>query len=152
MSYGLMDTVVKKVRKGYADSNPQKPLFKYSSQRQGGWYGEDPYEVRDLSFLAAPVPASQSYEAAKFIGGYNEFRPKTATDKLVKADPMAHVQIGREGSVVFYIRPSAPAGAQRLYDAFKEYGDEVGFVDSAPSKSVGEKAFKPGMFLRVWWD
>jgi hypothetical protein len=136
--------VVNQVRKAYADAALQEKAH------------YDP-DARNLEFLSSkPVPASQLYDVAKYIGGYNKFTPKRACDKILKADPDAQVWVGREGSVVMYIKLSSEANAWPLYDAFKKYGDEVGYVDSAPSRSrgVSPKEYVSGVtnILRVWWD
>lgn len=132
------NSILREIRSAYSDTAAQK----------GNSWGE-----RVLHFLSSePVPAALLYNHVKYIGPYNDFYPKRACDRLVKADPRAMVFVGREYSPVLYIRPSSGSAGDRLYKAFKGHADEVGFVSEAPSSSRGSEEYKPGTLLRVWWD
>jgi len=145
--------LLEEIRRAYAEASPQDPMFRYGSQCQGAWYSHDPEQVRNLHFLASdPVSASELYNYTKYIGSYNRFRPKIASNKITAVDPAARVWVGREYSVVLYIAPTTSARAAALYTALKDYGDEVGFVKEMASGGRGDSEYQTGDVLRVWWD
>jgi hypothetical protein len=134
----IVDTL-EEMRMAYADTGKQRDTY--------------PGGARNLGFLSsAPVPAAKLYNYLKYIGQYNEFKPSKATEKIIDADPKSEIWIGREGSVVLYIKPSDDKAGDRLYKGLVKYADEVGFVSEAPSRSMGEPEYKSGSLLRVWWD
>jgi hypothetical protein len=121
--------------KGQADidqSSIDETKLAYSdSVKQGD------YSTRNLDWAGKETNANTYLEQAKIVGSYNEFDPDIAQEVVNTFGDKATYRMGREGSVVTYVKGGnfpVPTGTQEKLKA-----DEF-----THNQKTGE--------VRIWWD
>lgn len=103
-------------------------------------------KIRSLDWKGSWTDADTFIKQAEIIGSYNFFNPETARKLVDYIGKEAEYRLGREYSVVVYIKVGEKQASMLDLDTIKEItgADEVGWAEP----------FKRGRsnVLRVWWD
>lgn len=102
--------------------------------------------TRNLHFKASkPVLASHLLPIVRSIGRYNKFSPASVSQAIRDVDPKALVYVGRESSVVLYIRTIKKADMRAALKRVK--------VDELDDQIIVNGKYKPSKtWIRAWWD
>lgn len=108
------------------------------------------YQTRNLKWKGTSYMTPEDWlKVARIAGVYNQFEPENVYS-ILKKFPKSRIKLGRESSVVIYIK-SEGYNPQRIMRELKKTGeaDEVGLVKKAPAPFVKQEG---GKIIRSWWD